>query len=308
MRCALCTVRRCRPHAARPEARFARPSCPVCPHFAASGARAPASQVLSGQIPPDVLVMLPPEELASDAKKEENARIREKKLFDSAPSAAKQASRRRCRPVEEPSRHTAGGGSSISTLCVARRPFRLAVAGGRHSCAKATELWLSREAAACHWQRHAQDGLDPACCWRMRRVPKPVPPALQHTPCSPPPRGRCPAGHHRPVPVRQVPAAQDDVLPDAGGITPHPPHPPPGGLPLPHTYALWRRGFRFVHARASAGRAVGAAGHACCHGGLLQRCQAKPRPVTDGALGRTVLPHLVSLPVPPFVLADAVGG
>ncbi|KAL4441484.1 hypothetical protein ABPG77_001988 [Micractinium sp. CCAP 211/92] len=48
-------------------------------------------KVLSGQIAPDVLVVLPPEELASDAKKEENARIREKKLFDSAPSAVKQA-------------------------------------------------------------------------------------------------------------------------------------------------------------------------------------------------------------------------
>ncbi|KAL4444245.1 hypothetical protein ABPG75_011982 [Micractinium tetrahymenae] len=48
-------------------------------------------KVLSGQIAPDVLVVLPPEDLASDAKKEENARIREKKLFDSAPSAAKQA-------------------------------------------------------------------------------------------------------------------------------------------------------------------------------------------------------------------------
>ena len=31
-------------------------------------------QVLSGEVAPSVLVTLPPEELASDAKKEENAR------------------------------------------------------------------------------------------------------------------------------------------------------------------------------------------------------------------------------------------
>lgn len=48
-------------------------------------------QVLCGDVAPDSLVVLPPEELASDAKKEENRLIREKKLFDSAPSAAKQA-------------------------------------------------------------------------------------------------------------------------------------------------------------------------------------------------------------------------
>ncbi|PRW50840.1 transcription elongation factor A 2-like [Chlorella sorokiniana] len=48
-------------------------------------------KVLSGEIAPDVLHNLPPEELASDAKREENARIREKKLFDAAPSSAKQA-------------------------------------------------------------------------------------------------------------------------------------------------------------------------------------------------------------------------
>lgn len=46
--------------------------------------------MLSGEIGPDALVDLPPEELASDAKREENARIREKKLFDAAPSSAKQ--------------------------------------------------------------------------------------------------------------------------------------------------------------------------------------------------------------------------
>ncbi|KAI7837502.1 hypothetical protein COHA_008693 [Chlorella ohadii] len=48
-------------------------------------------KVLSGEVAPDVLLDLPAEELASDAKKEENARIREKKLFDAAPSSAKQA-------------------------------------------------------------------------------------------------------------------------------------------------------------------------------------------------------------------------
>jgi hypothetical protein len=46
--------------------------------------------VLSGDIAPDVVVVLAPEELASDAKRNENARIREKKLFDSAPAAMKQ--------------------------------------------------------------------------------------------------------------------------------------------------------------------------------------------------------------------------
>ena len=48
-------------------------------------------QVLVGEISPALLVELPPEELASDAQREENARIREKNLFDSAPSSAKQA-------------------------------------------------------------------------------------------------------------------------------------------------------------------------------------------------------------------------
>ncbi|KAL4855393.1 Transcription elongation factor TFIIS [Chlorella vulgaris] len=48
-------------------------------------------KVLSGDIAPDVVVVLAPEELASDAKRNENARIREKKLFDSAPAAMKQA-------------------------------------------------------------------------------------------------------------------------------------------------------------------------------------------------------------------------
>lgn len=48
-------------------------------------------KVMSGDVAPDVLVVLSPEELASNVKKEENQRIRDKKLFDSAPSAAKQA-------------------------------------------------------------------------------------------------------------------------------------------------------------------------------------------------------------------------
>lgn len=48
-------------------------------------------KILTGEIAPDVLISLPPEELASDAKREENQKIRDKKLFDSAPSQAKQA-------------------------------------------------------------------------------------------------------------------------------------------------------------------------------------------------------------------------
>ena len=48
-------------------------------------------RVMEGIIAPDVLITLAPEELASDAKREENDRIREKKLFDAAPSSIKQA-------------------------------------------------------------------------------------------------------------------------------------------------------------------------------------------------------------------------
>jgi transcription elongation factor S-II len=48
-------------------------------------------RVLEGIIAPDVLISLTPEELASDAKREENDRIREKKLFDAAPSSVKLA-------------------------------------------------------------------------------------------------------------------------------------------------------------------------------------------------------------------------
>jgi len=48
-------------------------------------------RVVNGTISPEVLITLSPEELASDAKREENQRIRDKKLFDSAPSAAQQA-------------------------------------------------------------------------------------------------------------------------------------------------------------------------------------------------------------------------
>ena len=47
-------------------------------------------QVLTGEVTPEVLVTLPPEELASDAKKEENQQIRDKKLFHSERGAAKQ--------------------------------------------------------------------------------------------------------------------------------------------------------------------------------------------------------------------------
>ena len=67
-------------------------------------------QVLSGEVAPDALVELPPEELASDAKRDENARIREKKLFDSAPSAVKLVRCRcRCRcAVLFPTKHIAG--------------------------------------------------------------------------------------------------------------------------------------------------------------------------------------------------------
>lgn len=48
-------------------------------------------KVLLGQLQPAALLTLSAEDLASDAQREENARIREKKLFDSAPSAMKQA-------------------------------------------------------------------------------------------------------------------------------------------------------------------------------------------------------------------------
>jgi transcription elongation factor S-II len=48
-------------------------------------------KVVVGEITPDILLELTAEELASDVQKEETAKIREKKLFDSAPSSAKQA-------------------------------------------------------------------------------------------------------------------------------------------------------------------------------------------------------------------------
>jgi transcription elongation factor S-II len=48
-------------------------------------------KVVTGNCGPSELLLLSPEELASDAKREENQRIRDKKLFDSAPSQAKQA-------------------------------------------------------------------------------------------------------------------------------------------------------------------------------------------------------------------------
>lgn len=48
-------------------------------------------KVLMGEFSPSELITASPEELASDAKKEENQRIRDKKLFDSAPSSVKRA-------------------------------------------------------------------------------------------------------------------------------------------------------------------------------------------------------------------------
>ncbi len=48
-------------------------------------------RVLEGIIAPEILITLTPEELASDAKREENDRIREKKLFDAAPSSVRLA-------------------------------------------------------------------------------------------------------------------------------------------------------------------------------------------------------------------------
>jgi transcription elongation factor S-II len=48
-------------------------------------------KVLEGGIAPEELITLSPEDLASDAKREDNQRIRERKLFDAAPAASKQA-------------------------------------------------------------------------------------------------------------------------------------------------------------------------------------------------------------------------
>lgn len=48
-------------------------------------------KVVLGEYSPADLLTATPEDLASDAKKEENQRIRDKKLFDSAPSTAKRA-------------------------------------------------------------------------------------------------------------------------------------------------------------------------------------------------------------------------
>lgn len=145
------------------------------------------AQVLSGEVAPDVLVVLPPEELASDAKKvgaagamvvglawvstccpagagcpavllapphprrapaprmavhvgaadlarfgppqEENQRIREKKLFDSAPSAAKQA-RFFCMPRLLHAVHC------WERRCRRRRPRALAVSRQPSRCAQ----------------------------------------------------------------------------------------------------------------------------------------------------------------------------
>ena len=48
-------------------------------------------RVMLGEYSPTELITASPEDLASDAKREENQRIRDKKLFDSAPSSAKKA-------------------------------------------------------------------------------------------------------------------------------------------------------------------------------------------------------------------------
>lgn len=62
-------------------------------HFNLKDAKNPdlRRKVVLGEIDPKELLLLAPEELASDAKREENQRIRDKKLFDAAPSQAKKA-------------------------------------------------------------------------------------------------------------------------------------------------------------------------------------------------------------------------
>ena len=62
-------------------------------HFNLKDSRNPdlRRKVVLGEIDPKELLVLSPEELASDAKREENQRIRDKKLFDAAPSQAKKA-------------------------------------------------------------------------------------------------------------------------------------------------------------------------------------------------------------------------
>lgn len=62
-------------------------------HFNLKDAKNPdlRRKVVEGEIAADVLIILEPEDLASDAKRKDNARIREKKLFDAAPSSVKQA-------------------------------------------------------------------------------------------------------------------------------------------------------------------------------------------------------------------------
>ena len=62
-------------------------------HFNLKDARNPdlRRKMVLGGIDPKVLIHMEPEELASDIKREENQRIRDKKLFDAAPSQAKKA-------------------------------------------------------------------------------------------------------------------------------------------------------------------------------------------------------------------------
>ena len=63
-------------------------------HFNLKDAKNPdlRRKVVLGIIDADALLQLAPEELASDAKREENQRIRDKKLYDPAPRQAKKAS------------------------------------------------------------------------------------------------------------------------------------------------------------------------------------------------------------------------
>lgn len=90
--------------------------------------------MLSGEVAPDVLLDLPAEELASDAKKEENARIREKKLFDAAPSSAKQV------------KQTIG---LVSVLLFAQLISLMDVVGSDAGCLVGGCLRLHRQLSAC---------------------------------------------------------------------------------------------------------------------------------------------------------------
>ncbi len=62
-------------------------------HFNLKDAKNPdlRRKMVLGEIDPKLVIHMAPEELASDIKREENQRIRDKKLFDAAPSQAKKA-------------------------------------------------------------------------------------------------------------------------------------------------------------------------------------------------------------------------